>query len=162
LCQRCYLMSPLLSSPSCDMLTVSEFFNFITPKTATRPFQLLHNLYVRISWQLQTQLNLYKHNTRQFLPYVTACTFESGVVLQKLAIFQLIYNCYASYENRILCKGMYENALLNFCCELYNFVIITFSKKKEPSLLPHNYYCKTHLNITLPLGYHLSRFVLNI
>jgi len=98
-CQRCYLMSPLLSSSSCDMLTVSKLFNIITRKGATRPFQLLHNLYVSISWKLQTQINLYRHKTHQFLPNVAACTFESGVVVQKLTVFQLVYNCYASYEN---------------------------------------------------------------
>jgi len=50
------------------MLTVSKLFNFITPKAVTRPFQLLHNFYENISFQLQTQLNLYQHKTHQFLP----------------------------------------------------------------------------------------------
>ena len=48
------------------------------------------------------------------------------------------------------------------CCELDTFLTITCSKKNEPSLLPHTYDCNTHLNITLPLGYNLSRFVFHV
>jgi len=71
------------------------------------------------------------------------------VVLQKLTVFQLVYNCYVSYEDGIFWKGVYENMLLNSCCELDTFFTITCSKKNEISLLPHTYYCNTHLNIIL-------------